>query len=135
MLTAVLPRAQKLLKSYVTTQHTSLDPTPSLSNPHPFDTASTPAAWREELSHGVDTFFGLYLQSEGLHNQTVGVRMVKRERGIRCLVGEINGEGVRVSFCKNARKKWADPNCHFLQGIWANLVLELLYMTNDDDGG
>ncbi|KNC97424.1 uncharacterized protein SPPG_07346 [Spizellomyces punctatus DAOM BR117] len=102
-----------LFEAYDTVHHTSLDPSSLLSNPLPFDTASTPTAWRSVLARGGESLFGMYLQADGMRGNTVGVRMIKKERDVCCWVGEVNGEAVR--------------------GIWANLVFELLYLTNDDD--
>ncbi|KAI8917917.1 Pecanex protein-domain-containing protein [Powellomyces hirtus] len=106
-----------LLKMYHTRHHTSLDPSSAhtLARAHAFDTASTPSAWQAALESKTDLLFGLAVAppSAGYTGTRLTVRTVRREKDVACWVGTINGEG-----CK---------------GIWANLVLELLYLTNDDD--
>ncbi|KAJ3021465.1 Pecanex-like protein 4, partial [Thoreauomyces humboldtii] len=106
-----------LLKTYHTKHHISLDPSSNNKRaaPHAFDTASTPAAWQSAMETKTDILFGLSLKPPSAQNlnSTLAIRTVRRERNVVCWVGRINGEACR--------------------GIWANLVMELLYLTNDDD--
>ncbi|KAJ3173116.1 Pecanex-like protein 4 [Geranomyces variabilis] len=104
-----------LLRTYHTLQHTSLDPSsPNGPSAHPFDSASTPFAWQTQMQAKTDVLFGLsFLPSGAGTSRQISVRTVRREKDVACWLGTINGESCR--------------------GLWANLVMELLYLTNDDD--
>ncbi|KAI9101931.1 Pecanex protein-domain-containing protein [Phlyctochytrium arcticum] len=99
--------------SYRDDSHISLDPSSTQTTPHSFDSASTSGAWRDALRDGRGSIFGMYQTTTGLHGHSIGVRFIQREKRMKCWIGEMNGEALR--------------------GIWANLVMELLYLTNDDE--
>ncbi|KAJ3149529.1 Pecanex-like protein 4 [Geranomyces michiganensis] len=67
-----------------------------------------------EMQAKKDILIGLSLSPPTAGTTTrITVRTMRREKNVPCWLGTINGEGCR--------------------GLWANLVMELLYLTNDDD--
>ncbi|KAJ3287204.1 hypothetical protein HK104_008716 [Borealophlyctis nickersoniae] len=102
---------EELLTSYRDEWHICVDP----SQPRlPFDHFSTPAAWQAALDRRAPNFFALSEKTDAATGQsTVSVRLLRMKNDCEVWLGRINGEAVR--------------------GIWANVVMELLYLTNDDD--
>ncbi|KAJ8326994.1 Pecanex-like protein 4 [Batrachochytrium dendrobatidis] len=66
-------------------------------------------AWSKGLKMGVPNLFAMFKPIGG----PLSIRMLQKRSKCAVQLGMINGEAVR--------------------GIWANLVFELLYLTNDDD--
>eukprot|EP00842_Homolaphlyctis_polyrhiza_P005468 jgi/Hompol1/5922/HPOL_000313-RA len=90
--------------------------------------------WQDALERGVPNLFALSKKPD--QSGVLSVRMLTKRPGCAVRLGTINGEAVKVNE-KQKRKPhlsiYLNSHTHKSNSIWANLVFELLYLTNDDD--
>ncbi|KAL2914419.1 Pecanex-like protein 4 [Polyrhizophydium stewartii] len=115
------------LDEFVSDWVVTMDPAQAL----PSDPTAPAQAWRDGMNLGKPHFFALFKQAPASgasagaaarigggpaatrESSPISVRILNKQDGCVVRLGIVNGEAVR--------------------GIWANLVFELLYLTNDDD--